>query len=122
MTDLAINLDPTSPMMGDLLLTEGELTLAPDALTEVRQSIRQALSTYLGEWFMDVKIGVDYFGKILVKNPDMSVVNTILLNTILGVPGVIQVMTYKFTPEFATRKMTVTFTARTTSGIITYVG
>lgn len=122
MTDLQMDMDPTSSTFGDLLITDGNLTVITDTQAELRQTIKQTLSTYLGEWFMDTTLGVDYYGQILVKNPDMGTVNAILIRAILGIPGIVQLLSYDFTTDYIARKLSVRFTARATSGIINYVG
>lgn len=122
MTDLALDMDINSAHYGDLLLTDGDLSLTTTSQQELRQTIKTTLSTYLGEWFMGTTVGIDYFGQILVKNPDMGAVNAMILGAILDIPGIVQVTSYRFVPDYRTRKLSITFTARTTTGIITYAG
>lgn len=60
-SDFKINSDGTLAMEnGDFVIISG--------LDEVCQSLRIRLKMWLGEWFLDTRLGTDYLGKILVKN------------------------------------------------------
>jgi hypothetical protein len=121
MTSIALDLDPTSATYMDLLFVNGDLVLI-DGPQEVLQNILLRLGIFLGEWFNDNTIGIDYFGQILVKNPNLGNINAILLNQLLNVPGVIQVNAYSFTPSFLTRSLGIAFKVLSTSGPIDYSG
>ena len=122
MTDIAMDMDVTSPGYGDILLVDGGLSLITDAQTELRQAIKQAISIYKGEWFMNMTLGIDYFGVVFTKSPDMAAINAAIVSTIVSVPGIVQLISYNFVPNFTTRKLSVSFVARSTSGIISYTG
>lgn len=121
MTDIALDMDPTSPTFKDLKIVDGDLVLV-DGLDGIQQNIMQSLKIFKGEWFMDNSLGLDYFGQILVKNPNQRVIDAIFLNAILSVPGVTAVTAYTFEPNFVTRQLFVTFTVQTTNGIVNYAG
>ena len=121
MTDLAIDLNPASPTYLDVSLSGGDLVTV-SGTAAILQNILQTLKTYYGEWFLDNTVGVDYFGTILVKNPNQGFINTALIGAILAVPGVTQLTNYNFSANSATRQLSVTFTAQTTSGIVNYAG
>jgi len=121
MTDLALDMDKSSAGYGDLLLTNGDLVLV-NGEAEVRQVIKETLGVMFGEWFMDNTIGIDYFGQILVKNPNMGKINAIILSAVLSVPGVLQILSYSFVPDYVARRISITFTAQTTSGVVVYSG
>ena len=122
MTTIALDMDTTSPTYGDILNVGGNMSVINGGETEVKQLIKTTLGVFFGEWFMNSTIGLDYFGTILVKNPDMGAINAMILGAILSVPGLLQVITYTFTPDFLSRTLTVNFTAQTTTGIITFPG
>jgi hypothetical protein len=121
MTDIGLELDSTSPNFGDLKIVNGDLVLVTSR-DEITQNIRQVLSTFYAEWFMDKTIGIDYFNQILVKAPDQGKINALLINQILGVPGVLELLSYSFETDFSQRRLTSNFKVRTTSGIIDYSG
>ena len=58
---------------------------------KVAQQIKINLLSLLGEWFLDIRYGVPYLEEILVKNPRLSTVETILRNHIGSVPDVIRI-------------------------------
>ena len=81
--------------MSDLALDNtGDLLVESDALSLVEgdDAIVQQLTVrflfVLGEWFLDTRIGIPYFGDILIKNPDLSRVRAIFQETVLTTPGV----------------------------------
>jgi hypothetical protein len=92
------------------------------AQTEILQSILENLGIWLGEWFLDTTLGIDYYGQVFVKNPNLSTINAMLLTAILTTPGVTLVTAYGFTPNFITRTLAVTFSCQTTNGVINYAG
>ena len=122
MSDLLLDLDPDSANYGDFLLTNNDLTIVTDQKLGIEQFILQRLRTYLGEWFMDLSIGVDYFGQILLKNPDIADIDAIIQTTILQTPGVNELVAYSFNPNFQTRVLSLAFTVNTISGVVNYQG
>jgi hypothetical protein len=127
MADVALDLNKASSTYNDFLVINNDLALTSDAqptspTNPVQQDILQRLRMFLGEWFLDNTKGVAWFQQILIKNPDTSKIDLILLNTILTTPGVTSVTAYSFTPNFAARTLQVTFSATSTSGPINYNG
>lgn len=55
----------------------------------IAQDVSSAIRTVLGEVFYDVTIGVQYFGKILGKNPPLSFIRSQIEAAALTVPGVV---------------------------------
>jgi len=84
------------------------------------QLLRQTFATFLGEWFLNTEIGIDYFGKILIKNPDAIVVDSILRNTILDVKGILNLTRYTVEVDTALRAYYLDFTADTVDGEINF--
>jgi hypothetical protein len=97
---------------GDLVLTQSD-----DA---IRQLIVQRLRTFLGEWFLDLSVGVPYFQDILKKNPNIQVVDGVLKQTILDTPGVVELLTFELDFESGTRKLKVDCSIRTRTGVIDF--
>lgn len=126
MADVSLDLVKTSPTYKDFLLIDNDLALTADAQSggtnPILQDILQRVSMFLGEWFLDVTQGVPYFEQILVKNPPQSKIDAIFQNVILGTPGVLTLTYYKFEPDFASRVLSVSFVAQTTSGKVDWTG
>ena len=107
MADLALDIE------GDLLVTDDALSLVEgdDALV---QNLVIRFQLFLGEWFLDTRIGVPYFGEILIKNPDLSRVRGIFRQVVLTTSGIESIEEFNLNFERSDRKLTVAFRARKT--------
>lgn len=85
---------------------------------KVAQQIKINLLTFLGEWFLDDTLGVPYLEEILVKNPRMASVETILRNHISSVPNVIRIVSFGLGWDRAKRTLVVEFACDTDLGPI----
>jgi hypothetical protein len=104
---LVTSADGDNPDVGDLMLTDGQITLTPDLKTAVAQHIAIRLRMFFGEWFLDARQGVPYFELILVKNPDLGRINSIFRSVIVETPGVAVVDRMTLALDSATRILTV---------------
>lgn len=121
MADIALDTDPDSPTFNDVQVVNGDLLLV-DGKEAIKQHVIQRLRIFLGEWFLDNTIGLPFFDQILVKNPDKSKIDALILNCILGTPGIQQVNTYEAISDFTVRSLQITFEAQTISGTVNYQG
>ena len=99
----------------DLVLTNGDLTLVTGSAA-IAQNVLQQLQFFLGEWFLDNTQGVGWFQDILVKTPNLDVVNATIQNTILAVPGIIQLLAFTLQYTNSTRQLAIAFQAQCTNG------
>ena len=112
--------------MSDLKLTSGDIELEGNDFvlttgTEaIEQHLSQRLKTFLEEWFLDKRIGIAYLQQILKKNPDFVVVDSILKKEIITTPGVLELTTFILDLNESTRVLTLTFSARTSDGVINF--
>ena len=90
-----------------------------DGADKVAQQIKINLLSFLGEWFLDNTYGVPYLEDILIKNPRMAVVETILRNHIYSVPNVISIDSLVIDWNRKARTLGVQFTCETDLGPIT---
>ena len=111
--------------MADIALdTDGDILIEDDALVLVEgddaivQHLQIRFKFFLGEWFLDTRIGVPYFDEILIKNPDLNRVRGIYRQTILTTPGIASLETFELDLDAATRTLKVTFRARKADGEI----
>lgn len=111
-TDIAIGTD------GDLLIEAGRLSLVAGRRA-IAQRILQRFQVFRGEWFLDLSAGVPYRQQILVKNPDLPVIDVLIRQTITGTPGVLGLQRFLTTFDRSQRSLTVQFTAETSEGEIT---
>lgn len=102
----------------DLDLSTGNLVLI-EGTDERRQQLLVRLSTFKREWFLDRRIGIDYFGQILIKNPKTNVVVSTFRKAILSVDGITAVNDLQVVLG-PTRNLLVDFVAQTVEGPITF--
>ena len=126
MSDLSIVANPLSSNYRDLLIVNGDLVLTSDAdpagTNNVLQNILQRLRFFLGEWFLDNTQGTPWFQQILIKGPTKAVVDGIIQQRIAGTPGVLSITKYSSTFNSGNRIISVSFSALTTSGMVSYSG
>jgi hypothetical protein len=66
----------------------GNLAMARNTQA-VGQHVRQRLSFYKGEWFLDADVGVDWFGLALGQRPArLDIAEAVIKKAILQTPGV----------------------------------
>ncbi len=96
---------------------EGELDLSrgfrlTSGLKEyTAQKLRQRLKFFLAEWFLDQRLGVPYFQKIFVENPDLPLLTTLYSRIVVGTPGVASVESLVLRFDRKTRILYVSFVA-----------
>jgi hypothetical protein len=95
---------------GDLKLVNHSLVWIKDA-EYARQRIETTLDLFLGEWFLDLRIGLPYFRDILIKNPNSDLVKSVFRRAIMNTPGVVSVPTLEYEADSVARRATVTFEA-----------
>lgn len=103
---------------GDLALSEtGDLVWLTGP-AYIRQRISARLKFFLGEWFLDRRLGVPYFKHVFVKNPNMDTVRQVFRRVIAGTPGVLalNVLTVDYDPT--ARSLAVGFEATVEDGVI----
>lgn len=101
----------------DLLIRDGELKLA-EGLDHVSQNLKIRLQFYLGEWFLDITEGVPFYSDILVKNPNISSIDSILKARILSTLEVTNLLEYKSEFNNVTREYTVNAKVKTIYGVL----
>jgi hypothetical protein len=89
-----------------------------DSADKVAQQIKINLLSLLGEWFLDDRYGVPYLEEILIKNPRMSSVETILRNHISSVPNVLRITSFGLGWNRQMRTLSVEFACDTDLGPI----
>ena len=103
----------------DIAIEDDTIVLV-DGLEAIAQDVQCRLQTFLGEWFLDKRIGVPYFEKILGQKPRLSVIKAIFRQAILLTPGVLGINDLSVAYDGTSRRMDVTFRANTTEGTFTF--
>jgi len=111
--DLALDTD------GDLLIENGDLVLIAGK-EAIAQDLNIRLEFFLGEWFLDTRIGVPYFTEVLGQKPRIGLIQSFFRKVILLTPGITDVSNMLLDYTGSTRVLTVEFWAHTAFGIIKY--
>lgn len=102
---------------GDWDLTGGRVTLATGA-QETKQRVEGRLELFKGEWFRDQRVGMPYYQIVLVKNPDLDAIRTLILGVVAGTQGVKSVDEVSLVWDRARRKLAYTWRATHDSGAV----
>ena len=118
--DIRLNNDRTSLDFGDAVFINGPLSpagITQESAEVVAQRLRVRLSTYLGEWFLDVGYGVPYYQQILAKKTTKVAVDRIFQQQILSERGVRELVSFSST--FENRQYNMSFKVRVMNGSVT---
>jgi hypothetical protein len=108
-----------NPETWDLDFSGGDLSFTT-GLERTEQFLRQRLSFFLAEWFLDESEGIDYFDRVLVKNPRVEELDAIFKSTILDTPGVLELLEFDLELDGSSRAAFLSFRARSTEGEIAF--
>lgn len=100
----------------DIVTNPGRLTLLDDKAQCAAQKTRNRLLFFLGEWFLDTRLGVPWFQSILVKAPDLPIVEKILREVITSVPSITGIVQFLITYVPRARSVAFAFEAQTETG------
>lgn len=107
-----IKLDPD----GDIFIEDDDLVLV-EGVDAIAQDVEIRLTFFLGEWFLDTRLGVPYFEKILGQKPvRVEVVKSILRKAIMTTPGMKGIADFTVDFDGLTRKLSVSFRGETVEG------
>ena len=112
MSDIALN---HTGQTGDLDLTGHRLNLITGEAA-IEQQVRFRCRYFEGEWFLDERQGIPYFRNILIKAPDLELVESLFRTAVRTTPGISIVTSAELTIDAATRTLTVQFTATMDTG------
>jgi hypothetical protein len=97
---------------GDLTILEG--------LDATAQRLKIKLLFFLGEWFLDQSVGIPYYESVLIKNPNLAVVNAIFRKAILTDEAVEAINQFELTIDSAARSAHLLFKADTVDGPLVF--
>lgn len=102
--------DLTLDAAGDLDVSVSGFRLTDDASGEtLRQRLATRLRLFAGEWFLDTRAGLDWYGRVLGKNPHPTDAEAALKTLILETPGVASLRRYSQAPASADRRLAIDF-------------
>ncbi len=99
---------------GDLDVTSGTVELV-DGADATAQQLLIRLRIFLGEWFLDARVGMPYFQRVLGQKFRENLLTPIFTKAILGVPQVASVDSFAFTLDRSSRALSLSFKVRTNS-------
>jgi len=94
----------------DLLLVNNDLVVISDADALI-QKIAIKLKFFFAEWYLDTSVGIKYFESILIKNPDLNLIENIYKAAILDEPEIISLVEFQVDYDNQLRKLDVTWRA-----------
>jgi len=99
---------------GDLLIEEHDI----QATDSIAQRIKIRLKWFLGESVFYPDFGVDYFGKMFIKNPDETEILMMFSRIISKVDGVSRVGNMDIEVDSESRRALVSYEAITDNGVL----
>lgn len=97
-----------SETTNDLTITQGDIILSTTNQESLRQRIFITLSTWLGEWKLNINFGMPYRQSIFVTGINKDSVDAIFINQIRAFSDVTQILDFKSELNKATRAYTIT--------------
>lgn len=94
----------------DLALTDGKLSLVR-GVVEKAQKAKTLLGLATGEWFLDLAVGVPWFGLVIGQKPDLEIVKRLVTSVLLSIPGIADVSEMRASFDGRTRAADVTWRA-----------
>jgi hypothetical protein len=111
--EVSMNLKLTNT--GDLDFSSGNLGLVTGA-AEVAQKLRVRYRFFLGEWYLDTRIGVPWFQVIFADGTPEELIRSKLMKVAMTCPGVAEVSEFTVARNRALRSLSVAFQARLSAG------
>jgi hypothetical protein len=100
---------------GDLAIENDDFVLLT-GIDAIAQDVDVRLQFFKGEWFLDTRIGVPWYEKILGQKPRLVAVKTLLKNAVLSTPGVLSVLDFDLDYSRSLRTLSVNFHANSVEG------
>lgn len=114
MKDFAI-----SPTDGDLVIKGNEMAVV-DGSDAYLQNLRSRLRFIKGEHFLDVEAGVDYYGSILVKGPNVPDIDNLLKVEIIETESTKEILSFDSLFDNKLRKLQVKFRVNSEFGEVEF--
>lgn len=87
-----------------------------ESVEVVSQDVLVRLQFFLGEWFLDTRLGVPYFEKILGHKPRLTALKELFRKVIVSTPGMIALTDFLINYEGTTRTLPIQFVGQADSG------
>ncbi len=80
------------------------------------QRVTVTLDVFLGEYFLDQRIGIPYFRDVLIHKPNAATVQGVFEKAILNTPGIVQIDNLTVALDTKKRRGSLNFTAHFDDG------
>ncbi len=87
-----------------------------DPVVAAAVKLKHRLQFFLGEWFLDTRLGVPYFSVVFVKNPKIEVIRRMFRRIILSCPPITEVPKLDIFYLSSERKLIYEFVATAADG------
>ena len=95
----------------DLVFVNNDLALT-DAKQGTIQKIKQKLKFIKGEYFLNEDLGIPYYENILVKNPDLALIESIYIRALQEIEEITEIESFNLNFDPQTRNLSVNFEVR----------
>lgn len=93
-----------------------------DGVDAIKQHMKMRIWLFEGELFYNTTKGVPYFRHILVKQPNIRIIESIFSDVILETPGAISLDTFDMDWDRRLRTLEVNFDSTVTGGVVNFNG
>ena len=74
----------------DIVIQNGDIVLI-NGIEQIAQSIKSSLLVFMGEWFLNTTIGIDYLNRVFTKQTNSRIVRSIILRNLQKHENVVRV-------------------------------
>lgn len=103
----------------DIELVDYDLSLVT-GIDYLRQKVKVKLMFFWKEWFLDTTKGMDVYGTIFIKNPNLNIIDNMIKITVSDIEGILNFLEYNSDFDTAQRKLTISFKVNTVYGELSY--
>lgn len=75
-----------------------------EGVDAIVQNMRRRIKFFLGEWFLDQRLGIPYIEQVFVAAPDIPMIDALFRKAIRSTPGVAEVPVFRSRFESAERR------------------
>lgn len=86
------------------LADDGDIAFATDAVA-VALHVKQRLTTFNGEWFLDTSVGVKWLSEVMGFGPDTAISESLMKSEMMKTDGVVEITGFSYRFDPATREM-----------------
>lgn len=97
-----------NPITWDIVIENNDIKFVGET-DGIQQHLRQILQTFKGECPFDLTRGIPYHDEFFKKNFNPIIIDSILKNAIIDVPGVIELQEFILDIDNATRILSINF-------------